>query len=495
MKNKNKACLVLLCILIFTSFLTAESRLKKEGDALAQLYKTKLQRNSIIDTSLFQAIEFDAATKVLPQEGLKEKDKIKALPGQPPVEFDQYGGYVTIDESSGRAFYYYFAEAQHSKDTLPLLLWLNGGPGCSSIAYGAMQELGPFRVHSDGKTLYQNKYAWNKAANVLFLESPAGVGFSYSNTTSDYAGGDKKTAKDNYAFLVNWLERFPEYKNRDFYISGESYAGHYVPQLAHTIIHHNKKANRTIVNLKGIIIGNAVINDETDERGMYEYFATHALISDETAQKIQKYCDFSPNATSQPAECSSATTQAAAAINPIDIYNIYAPLCFSSNLTATPKKTSAMDFDPCSDNYVYAYLNSPDVQAALHANVTKLKYDWQPCSNVITSWEDSPSTIIPLLREFMTNGLRVWIFSGDTDGRVPVTSTKASINKMKLPVTSSWHPWFVKQEVGGYTQVYEGNLTFATVRGAGHQVPSFQPVRALALIKHFLAGTPLASSS
>lgn len=92
-------------------------------------------------------------------------------------------------------------------------------------------------------------------ANVLFLESPAGVGFSYSNTTSDYqSGGDRKTANDNYAFLVNWLERFPEYKKRDFYISGESYAGHYVPQLAHTILHHNKKGNGPIIKLKGIIV-------------------------------------------------------------------------------------------------------------------------------------------------------------------------------------------------------------------------------------------------
>lgn len=93
------------------------------------------------------------------------------------------------------------------------------------------------------------------AANVLFLESPAGVGFSYSNTTSDYSNsGDKITAKDNYAFLLNWLERFPEYKNRDFYISGESYAGHYVPELAHTILYHNKNTNNTHINLKGIIV-------------------------------------------------------------------------------------------------------------------------------------------------------------------------------------------------------------------------------------------------
>jgi serine carboxypeptidase-like clade 2 len=89
----------------------------------------------------------------------------------------------------------------------------------------------------------------------LFLESPAGVGFSYSNKSSDYDNnGDRKTATDNYVFLVNWLERFPEYKNRDFYIAGESYAGHYAPQLAHNILYHNKKANRTIVNLKGIMV-------------------------------------------------------------------------------------------------------------------------------------------------------------------------------------------------------------------------------------------------
>ena len=92
-------------------------------------------------------------------------------------------------------------------------------------------------------------------ANVLFVESPAGVGFSYSNLSSDYDNsGDRLTAADNYVFMLNWLERFPEYKDRDFYISGESYAGHYVPQLAHTILHNNNMANRTLINLKVILV-------------------------------------------------------------------------------------------------------------------------------------------------------------------------------------------------------------------------------------------------
>ncbi|XP_075644389.1 serine carboxypeptidase-like 40 [Castanea sativa] len=486
-------CWILLSLLILSCFVSQTDE-KMQGQTLAYLDNSTLKKSSGFDTSFFEAIDnFNETSSVHPQEGLKEKDRIERLPGQTQVNFSQYGGYVTVDKSAGRALYYYFVEAQHSKDSLPLLLWLNGGPGCSSLAYGAMQELGPFRVHSDGKTLYKNKFSWNYAANVLFLESPAGVGFSYSNTTKDYSmSGDRRTAGDNYVFLLNWLKRFPEYKNRDFYVAGESYAGHYVPQLAHTILFHNKKANKTIINLKGIIIGNAVINDETDTQGMLDYLETHAIVSDRDMYQIQKYCKFSSNASTQSHECIAASEAASKDISYINIYNIYAPLCSSSNLTAQPKKTSIFRFDPCSEYYVYAYMNRPDVQEALHANVTRLTHDWEPCSDVIQKWVDSPSTIIPHLQELMANGLRVWIFSGDIDGRVPVTSTKYSINKMQLPIKTAWHPWFLtKDQVGGYTQVYEGDLTFATVREAGHQVPSYQPARAFSLIKHFLEGKPL----
>jgi serine carboxypeptidase-like clade 2 len=91
-------------------------------------------------------------------------------------------------------------------------------------------------------------------ANVIFLESPAGVGFSYSNTSSENrVSGDTRTAVDAYIFLLHWLERFPEYKGRDFYIAGESYSGHYVPQLA-TVILALHKLGATSMNLKGIFV-------------------------------------------------------------------------------------------------------------------------------------------------------------------------------------------------------------------------------------------------
>ncbi|XP_020586813.1 serine carboxypeptidase II-3-like [Phalaenopsis equestris] len=417
---------------------------------------------------------------VSPQEGLREADKIEKLPGQPEdVKFDQYSGYVTVDPMKGRALFYYFVEAPQDSGSKPLVLWLNGGPGCSSIGAGAMQELGPFRVNSDGKTLYANKASWNNVANVIFLESPAGVGFSYSNTSSDYEiTGDKSTADDTYTFLINWLERFPQYKSRDFFIAGESYAGHYIPELASLILKNNAANTNTVIQLKGIVMGNAYVDGDTNEKEIFNYLWTHALIADETYSIIQSNCNFS-SSSSRNAECDEAITAARNEIGRIDMYDIYAPLCSgSSNIK------SSVQPDPCAGGYVNSYMNLAEVQKALHVNAP---YSWTACSDIIEDWHDAPATLLPTIHELIGSGLRVWFYSGDQDSVVPVTSTRTSIDMLKLPVESQWKPWHVDNEVGGYVIGYKG-LTLATVRGAGHLVPSYQPERALAMFSSFLKG-------
>ncbi|KAL8230894.1 hypothetical protein R6Q57_000672 [Mikania cordata] len=418
-------------------------------------------------------------TYIIPQEGSMEADKIDKLPGQPEADFYHYAGYVTVDTEAGRALFYYFAESPRNSSTKPLVLWLNGGPGCSSFGYGAMEELGPFRVNSDGKTLYRNDYAWNNVANVIFLESPAGVGFSYSNTSSDYTTGDKRTAKDSYTFLINWLNRFPQYKTRDFFITGESYAGHYVPQLASLILSENKKRNKTVINLKGIAIGNAWIDDNTSTEGIYDYYWTHALNSDETNAGINKYCDYISGNFSDT--CEEYQSQGDNEYGEIDIYNIYAPLCdVSAQKPGSPG--SVKDFDPCSDDYVSTYLNRAEVQEALHARNTS----WSFCGGI--GWTDSPTTILPTINQLIADGIIVWIYSGDIDGRVPVTSSRYSVNKLKIPVVVPWRPWYYNKEVGGYVVGYRGSMVLTTIRGAGHTVPSYQPERALVMISSFLQG-------
>jgi len=123
---KGRSFLLLLSSCILSSLVPIHG--KKQGDVLHSLYKAKWEKSGI-DTSPFQVSNHHGIlnSRVYRQEGQKKKDFIKRLPGQPPVEFNHYGGYVTIDESAGRAFYYYFAEAGRNKDSVPLLLWLNGG--------------------------------------------------------------------------------------------------------------------------------------------------------------------------------------------------------------------------------------------------------------------------------------------------------------------------------------------------------------------------------
>ncbi|KAK1680719.1 hypothetical protein QYE76_041567 [Lolium multiflorum] len=414
----------------------------------------------------------------------KEADKITGLPGQPEgVDFNQYGGYVTVDEENGRALFYYLVEAPSGAAEKPLVLWLNGGPGCSSLGYGAMQELGPFRVSEDNKTLTRNVNAWNNVANVIFLESPAGVGFSYSNTSSDYdLSGDERTADDAYVFLVKWLERFPEYKDRAFYISGESFAGHYVPELAATILLHNTYNNRTIVNLQGILVGNPYLDMNRNIKGAVDYFWTHAVMSDEVYANVTKNCDFDSvdgEWYSEPA-CSGALD----GFQPGDIdgYNIYAPVCLDGPNGTYYSSGYLAGYDPCSDYPTNAYLNDPAVQNAFHARATK----WQSCRNL--HWKDAPMSMLATLKFLIESKLPVWIFSGDFDSVCPLPGTRYTIQDLALPVTTSWRPWTAKEEVGGYVQQYAGGFTFLSVRGAGHMVPSFQPERALIMLSFFLQG-------
>ncbi|KAF7028578.1 hypothetical protein CFC21_040473 [Triticum aestivum] len=393
-------------------------------------------------------------------------DRITRLPGQPPVNFSMYSGYVTVDAAAGRALFYWLIEAAVAKpESAPLVLWLNGGPGCSSVGYGASEELGAFRINADGRTLSINPYSWNKMANVLFLDAPAGVGYSYSNSSSDLlAPGDNKTAHDSYTFLVNWLERFPQYKYRDFYIAGESYGGHYVPQLSQLVYRNNKGVRKPILNFKGFM-------------------------------KLQLACEFDSSEHASDA-CNKIYDVAEAEEGPIDAYSIYTPTCKKTSLHRRRQIKGRRPwlprgYDPCTEQYSTKYYNLPEVQKAFRANVTGIPYAWTGCSDVLFEyWKDSPRSMLPIYRELIAAGIRIWVFSGDADSVVPLTGTRYSIDALYLPTVTNWYPWYDEEEVAGWCQVYKG-LTLVTIRGAGHEVPLHRPRQALKLFEHFLQDKPM----
>lgn len=433
------------------------------------------------------------------QKRAQKRDQIIGLPGQPigKVDFNQYSGYVNVDKKAGRALFYWLIESPvKSGHPKPLVLWLNGGPGCSSVAYGASEEIGPFRVQSNGKTLTLNPYAWNKEANLLFLESPAGVGFSYSNTSTDLQGvGDRRTARDAYVFLTRWFKKFPQYKHRPFYIAGESYAGHYIPELSQLITRFNKGILNPIINFKGFLLGNPLIDDYYDNLGSFEYWYNHGLISEATYMALNTSC-LNQSFLFPKGKCNQALFKAYWEFGDINPYDIYGPVCADlgtfRHFFNKPLPYTFRGNDECVVTYTKMYMNRPDVQKALHANVSgSIPYPWRTCSDVVRgSWSDSPRSMLPIFKELIRAGIQIWVFSGDTDAVLPLTSTRYSIGALKLKTTTEWYPWYHNQKVGGWTQIYEG-LTYVTVRGAGHEVPLSRPRLALRLFQQFLRNQPM----
>ncbi|XP_044472069.1 serine carboxypeptidase II-2 [Mangifera indica] len=428
-------------------------------------------------------------------------DKVLKLPGQSfNTSFDQYAGYVTVNEESGRALFYWLIEADEDPDSKPLVLWLNGGPGCSSIAYGEAEEIGPFHIRPDGKTLYLNPYSWNQVANILFLDSPVGVGFSYSNTSSDLLNnGDRRTARDSLAFLLKWLERFPQFKGRDFYITGESYGGHYVPQLSQAIVRYNIATGDKTINLKGYMVGNALTDDFHDHLGVFQFLWAAGLISDNTYKLLNNFCDFQSFIHSS-SSCEKILDIASEEMGNIDPYSIFTPTCTAnvSQSNRLLKKVHAIGhvnekYDPCTEKHSVVYFNHPEVQNALNVIPAFAPEKWDTCSETVNNnWKDSPLSVLDIYHELIRHGLRIWMFSGDTDAIIPVTSTRYSIDALKLPTITPWHAWYDEGQVGGWTQEYAG-LTFVSVRGAGHEVPLHRPKLALTLIKSFLSGSSMPS--
>ncbi|VAH05904.1 unnamed protein product [Triticum turgidum subsp. durum] len=423
----------------------------------------------------------------------QELDRVASLPGAPSYSyaFKHYSGYVTTDERLGKALFYWFFEAMEKPDDKPLVLWLNGGPGCSSVGFGQAQELGPFLVKKDVPELELNPCQ----LAVPGLSSGCWI-FVHEHVLRNRSTGRQ---------FHGWFQRFPQHKMKEFYIAGESYAGHYIPQLANLIVDENKKASReNYINFK-VQIGNAYMDGDTDLQGIVDSSWHHAIISDTLYATYLRSCNFSAEVLSR--ECEVALGQFNVLHDLIDIYSLYAPNCergypdfntsFSPQIGPTTSRFDLlripMGYDPCTQTYATEYLNREDVQRALHANTTGVSYPYSLCRDSINVlWHDSDKTVLPIVKKLAQEGLRIWIFSGDTDGRIPTTSTRYTLKKLGLPIKEDWSPWFTHKQVGGWSVVYDG-LTFVTVRGAGHMVPTSRPEQALQLFEHFLANRNLPS--
>jgi len=169
------------------------------------------------------------------------------------IFFDENQASGLIDLGDGDDMFFWLFRSRSVPDATPLVFWLTGGPGCSS-EMAVFYENGPYLINDD-LSLRKNPNSWNKRANIVYLDQPVGTGYSKCSNPTHYALNEQMVSENFYKFLLKFLTKFPEYNNRPLYITGESYAGHYIPAISDWIVSHPESR----INFQGLAIGNGKI--------------------------------------------------------------------------------------------------------------------------------------------------------------------------------------------------------------------------------------------
>jgi len=422
--------------------------------------------------------------------------------------FAAAAGYFALNSTRDAHLFYTFWPARTNARDAPLLIWLTGGPGCSS-ELALLYENGPYALTKELK-LMRREYGWDVAANVIFVDSPVGTGFSYSTSRKDAARDEVVVANDLLEFLQEFLLARPELADNEVFVTGESYAGHYVPAFAHRIYESIKnKEGPVLINLVGIAIGNGL----TDPAIQYAAYADYALGNDIVSAKAARLaqakfpacreaieaCVNAPSSTSKKenrATCENAVDvcedipeillEDAAQRNSGQSLNVY-------DIRKSCQGDLCYDFSLAEE-----YLNKPEVQKALGVNKPWSMCDNQVHADMMGDWMNDYEPMIPPMLEA---GIRVMIYAGESDFICNWLGNLRWLRAMEWSGKEGFnaahaYPFVIEpgassDVVGGEVREFE-NLSFVKVSQAGHMVPMDQPRNALVMIQRFIKGVPIA---
>ncbi|OQO05882.1 Carboxypeptidase Y A [Cryoendolithus antarcticus] len=401
----------------------------------------------------------------------------------------QFSGYLDNEEDDKHLFYWFF-ESRNDPKNDPVVLWLNGGPGCSSLT-GLFMELGPSSITKKGEVKY-NPQSWNANASVIFLDQPVNVGYSYSGSS---VSNTIAAGKDVYALLTLFFKQFPQYVTQPFHISGESYAGHYIPVFASEILSHKKRN----INLQSVLIGNG-LTDGLTQYPLYRPMACGdggwpAVLSETECQSMDNAL---PRCLSLIESC----------YNSESVWSCVPASIYCNNAIIGPyQKTGRNPYDVrrdckgsnlCYDelDWISEYLNRKDVMDALGVEVSKYdscNFDINRNFLFAGDWMQPFHRLVPGI----LSQIPVLIYAGDADFICNWLGNNAWTNALEWPGQKAFQKaTMVDLELELYGEKGKnigavksaGNFTFMRLHAGGHMVPYDQPVASLEFLNRWLSG-------
>jgi len=408
------------------------------------------------------------------------------LPGLPfGYDHRMYAGQVSVHEplvQNKGSIFYWLVESKHHPESDPLVIWINGGPGCSSLE-GLLIEHGPFLAVATGFDLELNAYPWNKKANVLYVDQPVGTGYAVVHDGA-YARSQEEVNIMFMAFLRRWIRLHPRFKGRRLFLAGESYAGRYIPHFANQIL-----AAGIDLNLEGVMIGNGWTYPMVQSESFAEYSLAHGLISqqqkgdyDTLLSECRAKYNHDPYAHETWTVCERIQNSLPnlSGGNKIGKLNIYDVRLYDS--------TAGGDW-PWRTTGEISYLNRPSVREALHV---QHEVEWQECSDQVEN-ALTHEDMYPTADEFkaMLPRMRVLVYNGQFDWICNHLGVERFLDGLNFEGSETFldshrrGEWVSGSRLAGYVK-RGGNLTFVLVLGGSHMVPMDKRPQTYDLLQRFL---------
>ena len=405
-------------------------------------------------------------------------DRVTALPTLGPVSEPLFAGYASAGPtpcadlacSERPGLFYGLAARDGAADYRkePTVLWSNGGPGASSF-YGFLTENGPYALDASNQ-LAPYPGSWTTVANYLFFDHPLGVGMSFP-----FEGEIAKNPQQGNRQLANALDHVVQrdgLEDSPLFLAGESYGGTYMPLLARRLLKSHPD-----VELGGVVLVAGWVDPPRQVGTTARYALTHGLIDAAEKQRLDKVY----------ARCRTLLRKDGRALRAAEVcQSIQDKIAkWSGRYLANIAQSGDIDYDPTA-----AYLNRPDVRAALHARAGgSFEFGSDPVYKNYAA--DVMRSRLGVVAELLDRGVPVMVISGLNDGKdTNVLGARKWISKLewrgrKRFTGAQRNQWKPTGSVLGYRR-NGGGLTTLDVLGAGHLAPRDEPLIAAAL-ERFMA--------
>lgn len=428
---------------------------------------------------------------VLDGPGLQErriKLDVRGDAGISTEELGQYAGYFKLARTHAAKMFYFFFESRGNKTDNPVVLWMTGGPGCAS-ELALFYENGPFKI-TENLDLVWNDYGWDQVSSIIFVDQPVGTGFSYSTDIRDIRHNEEGVGEDMYDFFQAFFQAHPEYARNDFFITGESYAGHYVPAVATRLHKALKKKEGVPINLKGFAIGNGLTQPDIQYAAYADYALDMNLISVSDHAQLSKLY---PACAASIKLCGPKGTIGciAALIICQSIFSSILVIAGNINYYDVRKECQgALCYD---FSNLDTFMNNETTREALGVGNRK----FVACSPLvheamIVDWMKNLEKGIPALLE---DGINLLVYAGEYDLICNWLGNSRWVTAMEWSgqmgyAKSVWKEFQVDGKEAGLTKGY-GSLQFLKVHDAGHMVPMDQPKNSLEMLYRWTRGKSL----